>query len=54
LGGLIRSFLFDVEPWDPLTFATVPCLLVVVMVLASYFPARRASRTEPTVALRSE
>ena len=43
LTDLMRSLLFDVAPHDPLTFAAVAGLLVVVALLASYIPARRHS-----------
>jgi predicted permease len=54
LSGVMRSLLFSVSPRDPLTFVTVPSLLVVVALLACYTPARRAMRVDPLVALRSE
>ena len=51
---LIRAQLFGVEPTDPLTFAWAPIALAVVATIACYLPARRASRVDPVVALRSE
>jgi putative ABC transport system permease protein len=54
LTGVLRSFLYEVEPADPLTFAGVGVLLGVVVLLASYIPARRASRVDPVIALRAE
>ena len=51
---LIASFLFEVEPSDPATFGYVWVLVIAVVLLASYLPARRAIRVEPTAALRVE
>jgi predicted permease len=54
LTRLIASLLHDVHPRDPLTFALVPALLLLVAALASFLPARRAMRVDPVAALRSE
>jgi putative ABC transport system permease protein len=51
---LLASQLFGVSVMDPLTFTAVPLLLALVALLACYLPARRASRVDPLVALRSE
>lgn len=49
---LLRSLLYDVAPSDPVTFAAVVAVLGVAGIVASWLPARRASRLEPTEALR--
>jgi putative ABC transport system permease protein len=54
LTGLMKTLLFGVTPTDLRTFVTVPIVLVAVTLLASYVPAWRASRVDPTVALRYE
>ena len=50
----LRGVLYDVPPSDPLTFAVVSALLAGVAVLAAWVPAVRASRADPTAALREE
>ncbi len=54
LTRLMSSLLFGVSPMDPLTFGTVALGLSAIALLASYVPARRASRVDPVVALRFE
>jgi ABC-type antimicrobial peptide transport system permease subunit len=53
LARLIASLLFQIAPSDPLTFVGMVVLLGVVALLAGYLPARRASKIDPMVALRT-
>jgi putative ABC transport system permease protein len=50
----LSIFLFGVSPYDPTTFATVAVLLLCSGIVATYFPARRATKVNPVEALRSE
>jgi ABC-type antimicrobial peptide transport system permease subunit len=53
-GRLAEAFLLNVSPMDPLTFVSVPLTIAAIALVASYVPARRASRIEPVQALRDE
>ncbi|MGD8454002.1 MAG: ABC transporter permease [Phycisphaerae bacterium] len=50
---VLSSLLYEIGTTDPLTFLGVSLLLVTAALLASYFPARQATKTDPLVALRS-
>jgi predicted permease len=50
----IRSFLFEIDPTDPITFAVIALVLGAIALLACYVPARRATRIDPLLALRAE
>jgi putative ABC transport system permease protein len=51
---MLALLLFQVTPSDPVTYALISILLFVGALLACYVPARRASRTDPQIALRTE
>ncbi len=54
LTRLLASFLYGISASDPTTFIAVAIILVAVSAAASFFPARRATRVDPIIALRYE
>jgi ABC-type lipoprotein release transport system permease subunit len=54
LTRLIQSFLFQISPTDPLTFAAVALLTLALSLFATLIPAQRAVRVDPMEALRME
>ena len=54
LSRVLSGLLFNLSPTDPATLARVAALLTAVALLASYLPARQATRVDPLLTLRSE
>jgi ABC-type antimicrobial peptide transport system permease subunit len=54
LTRFVRTILYEISPNDPATFAVVAITLATVAVAGALVPARRASRVDPVIAIRSE
>jgi ABC-type antimicrobial peptide transport system permease subunit len=54
LAGLVRGFLFEVQPHDPRVYAGALLVLATTGLAAAFGPARRASTVDPLIALRAE
>jgi len=54
VGSSFRGFLFEVEPWDPVSFLGAALFLAAVMLVAAFVPARSATATSPAEVLRQE
>jgi ABC-type antimicrobial peptide transport system permease subunit len=54
LTRLLAGLLYEVDPIDPATYAGFAAFLLAIALLASYLPARRATRVDPAVVLREE
>jgi ABC-type lipoprotein release transport system permease subunit len=50
----LSAFLFGVKPWDPPVFILAPSILTAIALLAVWLPATRASKVDPSEALRAE
>ena len=51
---MFGAMLYEVQPNDPATFTAVAITLAVVAMVASFVPARRASRVDPVIAIRND
>jgi ABC-type lipoprotein release transport system permease subunit len=51
---LMKSLLFEISPFDPITYLGVPLVLAAAAAAASYFPARRAAAMDPVQVLKAD
>lgn len=54
MGSVMRNLIYGVSPADPVILSSVALLVLTVALIASYVPARRASRSDPMTTLRAE
>jgi predicted permease len=54
LSGFLRDFLFQVQPWDPMTYGLAGAVLMAITLAAALIPAQRAGRVDPAEVLREE
>jgi ABC-type antimicrobial peptide transport system permease subunit len=54
VGAVLRTFVFQTSPTDPVMLTTAAVFLMATALVAAFFPARRATRVDPVVLLRSE
>ena len=54
MGRVVQNLIYGVSPADPVILSTVVLLVLTVALIASYVPARRASRSDPMTTLRAE
>jgi len=54
LSHFLRTLLFGIDRYDPVTFLSVPPFMLAIALLAAFLPAHRASKVSPTISLRSE
>jgi putative ABC transport system permease protein len=51
---MLQNLIYDLSPFDPLTFPSAGLIVIVVALLACYLPAQRATKTNPMEALRAD